>query len=118
MVGGFAPTAPVQPLGGYPKYHGLVEVEVTPLLPPLLFAYTEVFLLPQPGETRFKYVLVAIGQSAERPLGWPSVKKTMTFKAPAVVVVGNPGRNAEDHRLRMVSVTRLSDGVKFGGSFD
>lgn len=35
-----------------------------------------------------------------------------------VTVVGNPGRTAEDHRLRMVGITRASDGVKFGGNFD
>jgi hypothetical protein len=35
-----------------------------------------------------------------------------------VIVTGNPGRNPEDHRLRMRSITRPSDGWKWGGSFD
>ncbi len=35
-----------------------------------------------------------------------------------VVVVGNPGRNPEAHRLRMVNITRTSDGWKWGGRFD
>ena len=35
-----------------------------------------------------------------------------------VVVIGNPGRNPEAHRLRMVSIVRTSDGWKWGGRFD
>ena len=34
-----------------------------------------------------------------------------------VVVVGNPGRNPVDHRMRMVSITRTSDGWKWTGNF-
>lgn len=32
-----------------------------------------------------------------------------------VVVTGNPGRNPADHRLRMKSITRPSDGFKWQG---
>ena len=35
-----------------------------------------------------------------------------------VIVTGNPGRNPEDHRLRMRTITRPSDGWKWGGTFD
>jgi hypothetical protein len=35
-----------------------------------------------------------------------------------VVVTGNPGRNPADHRLRMKTITRPSDGWKWGGTFD
>jgi len=35
-----------------------------------------------------------------------------------VVIIGNPGRYPDDHRLRMVNITRPSDGWKWGGSFD
>lgn len=34
-----------------------------------------------------------------------------------VVVTGNPGRTAEDHRLRMRSILRPSDGFKWSGDF-
>ena len=34
-----------------------------------------------------------------------------------VIVVGMPGRNEEDHRLRMKSMTRPSDGWKWSGTF-
>ena len=40
------------------------------------------------------------------------VRGTQTF------IVGNPGRTPEDHRLRMVNITRPSDGWKWGGTFD
>jgi hypothetical protein len=32
-----------------------------------------------------------------------------------VIVTGNPGRNAEDHRLRMRSIKRPSDGFAWNG---
>jgi hypothetical protein len=34
-----------------------------------------------------------------------------------VVVTGAPGRNAEDHRMRMRSITRPKDGWKWSGNF-
>jgi hypothetical protein len=34
-----------------------------------------------------------------------------------VVVVGQPGRNDEDHRMRMRSITRPADGWKWSGNF-
>ena len=35
-----------------------------------------------------------------------------------VVVTGNPGRNPEDHRLRMRTIVRPKDGWKWGGTFE
>lgn len=35
-----------------------------------------------------------------------------------VIVTGSPARNAEDHRLRMKTIMRPSDGWKWGGTFD
>jgi hypothetical protein len=34
-----------------------------------------------------------------------------------VIVTGNPGRTAEDHRLRMRSIFRPKDGFKWSGDF-
>ena len=34
-----------------------------------------------------------------------------------VVIVGSPGRNPDDHRLRMKSITRPKDGFKWNGTF-
>ena len=35
-----------------------------------------------------------------------------------VIVVSQPGRVPEEHRLRMVNLTRPIDGWKWGGTFD
>jgi hypothetical protein len=35
-----------------------------------------------------------------------------------VVITGNPGRTAEDHRMHMLSITRPSDGWKWGGNYE
>ena len=35
-----------------------------------------------------------------------------------VIVTGNPGRNPADHRMRMKTLMRPSDGLKWGGTFD
>jgi len=34
-----------------------------------------------------------------------------------VVVIGNPGRNPADHAMRMIHITRTSDGWEWGGTF-
>jgi hypothetical protein len=35
-----------------------------------------------------------------------------------VIVTGNPGRNPADRRMRMKTITRPSDGLRWGGTFD
>ena len=35
-----------------------------------------------------------------------------------VIIVGSPGRNPDDHRMRMINITRPSDGWKSGIKFD
>jgi Family of unknown function (DUF6152) len=35
-----------------------------------------------------------------------------------LIIAGNPGRNAEDHRLRMKSMQRISDGLKWSGTVE
>ncbi len=35
-----------------------------------------------------------------------------------VIVVGNPGRKASEHRMRMRQIERPADGWKWGGTFD
>jgi hypothetical protein len=51
-------------------------------------------------------------------LGRSGVTRDSLKPGDHVVVVGQPGRNPEDHRLRMVNITRPADGWKWGGSFD
>ena len=35
-----------------------------------------------------------------------------------LIITGNPGRNPEDHRLRMKSLQRTSDGLKWSGAVE
>jgi hypothetical protein len=51
-------------------------------------------------------------------LGRQGVSRETLKTGQHVIVVGNPGRTPEDHRLRMVNITRPSDGWKWGGTFD
>ena len=60
----------------------------------------------------------AIEWGAGGQLGRQGVTRDTLKPGDEVIIVGNPGRNPEDHRMRMVNITRPSDGWKWGGSFD
>jgi hypothetical protein len=69
---------------------------------------------PKTGEmTRWAVEWGAGGQ-----LGRQGVTRDTLKPGDEVIINGNPGRNPEDHRLRMVNITRISDNWKWGGSFD
>ena len=55
----------------------------------------------------------AAGQIGRQGVGRESLKP-----GDHVVITGNPGRNPADHRLRMKTIQRPSDGFKWGGTFD
>jgi len=59
----------------------------------------------------------AIEWGAAGQLNLTGGKEALKFGDP-VVVVGNPGRNPEAHRMRMVNIVRTSDGWRWGGSFN
>jgi len=46
------------------------------------------------------------------------VARTTLRAGDRVIITGNPGRNASDHRLRMRTIERPADGWKWGGTFD
>jgi hypothetical protein len=60
----------------------------------------------------------AIEWGAGGQLGAQGVTRETLKPGDHVVIVGNPGRTPEDHRLRMVNITRPSDGWKWGGTFE
>jgi hypothetical protein len=60
----------------------------------------------------------AVEWGAGGQLGRQGVTRETLKPGDHVIIVGNPGRNPEDHRLRMVNITRPSDGWKWGGTFD
>jgi hypothetical protein len=70
------------------------------------------------GET----VRYAIEWGGGGQLGRQGVTRETLKPGDHVVIVGNPGRNPDDHRLRMIRLKRTSDGWTWGGkpgeSFD
>ena len=60
----------------------------------------------------------AVEWGAGGQLGRQGVTRETLKPGDHVIIVGNPGRNPEDHRLRMVNITRPSDGWKWGCTFD
>lgn len=60
----------------------------------------------------------AVEWGAAGQLGLTGVGREALRAGDHVIVVGNPGRNPDDHRLRMVNITRPSDGWKWGGTFN
>ena len=69
---------------------------------------------PSTGET----VRWAVEWGAGGQLGRQGVTRETLKPGDHVIVVGNPGRNPEDHRLRMVNISRPADGWKWGGTFE
>ena len=51
-------------------------------------------------------------------LGSQGVNRDTLRPGDHVIILGSPGRNPDDHRLRMMNITRPSDGWKWGGTFD
>jgi hypothetical protein len=60
----------------------------------------------------------AVEWGAGGQLGRQGVTRETLKPGDHVVIVANPGRNADDHRMRMVTITRPSDGWKWGGNFE
>jgi hypothetical protein len=69
---------------------------------------------PKTGET----VRWAVEWGGGGQLGSQGVTRETLKAGEHVIVVGNPGRTDDDHRLRVVSITRPSDGWKWGGQFN
>jgi Family of unknown function (DUF6152) len=60
----------------------------------------------------------AIEWGAGGQLGRQGVTRDSIRPGDHIIVVGQPGRNPDDHRMRVVSIERPADGWKWGGSFD
>ena len=57
----------------------------------------------------------AVEWGAAGQLGGQGVKRETLKAGDHVIIVGSPGRNPEDHRLRMINLRRPSDGFTWGG---
>jgi hypothetical protein len=51
-------------------------------------------------------------------LGSQGVQRETLRPGDHVIVIGEPGRDPDAHRLRMISIKRPSDGWSWGGKFD
>ena len=58
----------------------------------------------------------AIEWGAGGQLGRQGVTRDSLKPGDHIIVTGQPGRNPEDHRLRLSSVSRPADGWKWGGA--
>ena len=48
-------------------------------------------------------------------LGGQNITRYTLKSGDHVIITGNPGRNPEEHRIRMVGLKRPSDGLSWGG---
>jgi len=83
-----------------------------------LFRNPHSFVEVEAPDDSGKMVRWAVEWAGGGQLGQQGVTRETLKPGDHVIVVGNPGRNPEDHRLRMVNITRPSDGFKWGGTFN
>src|SRR5579862_2952501 len=83
-----------------------------------LFRNPHSFVQIEAPDDSGKMVKWAVEWAGAGQLGQQGVTRDTLKAGDHVVIVGNPGRNAEDHRVRMTSITRPSDGYKWGGTFN
>ena len=76
------------------------------------------FLQLESKDDKGKSITWAVEWGAGGQLGRQGVTRETLKPGDDVIVVGNPGRNPADHRLRMVNITRPADGWKWGGTFE
>ena len=76
------------------------------------------FLQLQTKDAKGNPITWAVEWGAGAQLGSKGVQRDTLRPGDHVIVVGSPGRNPEDHRLRMQKITRPSDGWSWGGTFD
>ena len=83
-----------------------------------LFRNPHSFVQVEAEDDKGQVIRWAVEWGAGGQLGRQGVTRDTLKPGDHVIITGNPGRNPEDHRLRMVNITRPSDGWKWGGSFD
>lgn len=83
-----------------------------------LFRNPHSFIQVEAEDDKGEMQRYAVEWGAGGQLGRQGVTRDTLKPGDHVIIVGNPGRNPEDHRLRMVSITRPSDGWKWGGTFE
>ena len=65
-----------------------------------------------------KLVRWTVEWSGAGQLGDQGITRDSLRPGDDLIVTGNPGRNAEDHRLRMKTMQRTPDGLKWSGTVE
>ena len=80
-----------------------------------LFRNPHSFVHLEVKEPNGQVVRYAVEWGGGGQLGRQGVTRDTLKVGDHVVIIGNPGRNPEDHRLRMIRLQRPSDGYTWGG---
>ena len=94
------------------------KVTVHGKLVQFLYRNPHSFVQVQAPDDKGQMQIWAVEWAAAGQLGKQGVTKDSLKVGDDVIVVGSPGREPADRRLRMLNITRTSDGTKFGGAFD
>jgi hypothetical protein len=81
-----------------------------------LFRNPHSFLEIDAPDDKGKVVHWIVEWAGAGQLGHEGVMKDSLKPGDQVVIVGNLGRNPDTHTLRMISISRPSDGFKWGGA--
>jgi hypothetical protein len=79
-----------------------------------LFRNPHSFVHVEVKQTNGEVVRYAVEWGGGGQLGRQGVNRDTLKVGDHVIIVGNPGRNPEDHRLRLVRLQRPSDGYTWG----
>jgi hypothetical protein len=80
-----------------------------------LFRNPHSFVHVEVKDAKGQVVRYAVEWGGGGQLGRQGVTRETLKSGDHVIIVGNPGRNPEDHRLRMQRLQRPSDGFTWGG---
>ena len=99
-------------------YNVDVETEVAGQVVAFLYrnphATIQVMVTAESGE-KVRYLIEWAGAAA---LAGSGVSRGTLVAGDSVVIKGNPGRNAADNRMRLISITRPSDGWVWGQAYN
>ena len=76
------------------------------------------FLQLDSKEEDGKIVRWTVEWSGAGRLGDEGITRDSLRPGDVLIITGNPGRNVEDHRMRMKSMQRTSDGLKWSGTVE
>ena len=96
-------------------YHEDKTVKIEGKLVQFLFRNPHSFVQVEAPDEQGVMQRWAIEWGGAGQLGGQGVTRETLRPGDIVVIIGNPGRNPADHRVRMVSLRRPADGYGWGG---